>query len=239
MIERISCYDCRFFSPGAYGCANHQTAQKLGAFREWGEGICRRHTPRPGDRIKRADADERVCFAEWPQVMTDDWCGEFEPRNGHHCPDGCKCKPSCSPKIKDLCKNSGRRTTNVEKNHQKDFLLRMLCICGSFRHNKRGDADGNNRGKTKSLFCAAQNSRGGNDGRRRSRLTPSRFACVRRSGGRWSPTAGASAYRVPAPTWCVVAAVGRIVPTDTASGDKTKMYVPNPPHKPHKLGDFV
>ena len=115
MTERISCYDCRFFSPGAYGCANHQTAEKLGAFREWGEGICRRHTPRRGDRIKRADADERVCFAEWPQVMTDDWCGEFARRTpqgngnteGHACGTCPKGTGKCANRPEHMCNSTG------------------------------------------------------------------------------------------------------------------------------------
>ncbi len=104
MTTEMTCYDCRFFSPGENGCPSYLHNEELGEFEEAKEGICRRQTPRHGKTLKRPNGDEFVCFAEWPKVMHCDWCGKFEPRNGHHCPDGCQCKPSCSPKIKDLCK---------------------------------------------------------------------------------------------------------------------------------------
>ncbi len=91
MKNEVMYYNCRFFSPGAYGCASNMTAVKLGAFKEWGDGICRRHTPRQGNRVKRANAEEYVCLAEWPQVMTNDWCGEFEPRHTDGNTKECAC----------------------------------------------------------------------------------------------------------------------------------------------------
>jgi len=91
MAPEISCYNCRYFSPGAYGCDSNQTAANLGVYKKWGDGICRRLTPRQGTRVKRARADEYVCFAEWPQVMPNDWCGQFESRTANHNSDNHNC----------------------------------------------------------------------------------------------------------------------------------------------------
>lgn len=44
-------------------------------------GFCRRFAPRPKtaarDAMTESDFD---VLAWWPVTMTDDWCGEFEPR---------------------------------------------------------------------------------------------------------------------------------------------------------------
>lgn len=80
-MNEVCCYNCRFFSPGAYGCAPCDLESQLGEFEAGNEGICRRHTPRHGKTIKKPNGDEFVCFAEWPKVMVEDWCGEFERRH--------------------------------------------------------------------------------------------------------------------------------------------------------------
>ena len=76
----ISCYDCRYFSPGENGCPSYEHDKELSGFMAEDEGICRRHTPRHGKTIQRKNGDEFICFAEWPKVMACDWCGEFELR---------------------------------------------------------------------------------------------------------------------------------------------------------------
>jgi hypothetical protein len=84
MNDETICYNCRFFSPGQYGCAPYDLPSRLGEFEEDNEGLCRRHTPRHGETITRPNGDEFICFAEWPKVMACDWCGEFESRTQHH-----------------------------------------------------------------------------------------------------------------------------------------------------------
>lgn len=76
----MCCYNCRFFSPGDLGCSSYDHNDTLGEFKEGDEGICRRHTPRHGKTLTRKNGDEFVCFGEWPKVMVNDWCGEFQPR---------------------------------------------------------------------------------------------------------------------------------------------------------------
>jgi hypothetical protein len=94
MAIEMTCYECRFFSPGELGCPSYLHNEELGEFEEAKEGICRRHTPRHGKTLKRPNGDEFICFAEWPKVMHCDWCGEFERRHtdGHtkEC-DGANC----------------------------------------------------------------------------------------------------------------------------------------------------
>jgi hypothetical protein len=84
MSDEMTCFDCRYFSPGEYGCPSYVSDQDLGEFEEGKEGICRRHTPRHGKTIQKSNGDDFVCFAEWPKVMACDWCGEFESRTQHH-----------------------------------------------------------------------------------------------------------------------------------------------------------
>ena len=83
MTTEMTCYECRFFSPGENGCPSYQHNEELGEFEEAKEGLCRRQTPRHGKTLKRPNDDEFVCFAEWPKVMHCDWCGEFKPRLSH------------------------------------------------------------------------------------------------------------------------------------------------------------
>jgi len=40
-------------------------------------GLCRRHAPRPGTRLT---SDTEAGASPWPQVASDDWCGEWEPK---------------------------------------------------------------------------------------------------------------------------------------------------------------
>lgn len=83
MTTEITCYNCRFFSPGENGCPRYLHNEELGEFEEAREGICRRQTPRHGKTLKRPNGDEFVSFAEWPKVMHCDWCGKFKPRLSH------------------------------------------------------------------------------------------------------------------------------------------------------------
>ncbi len=84
MTDAMTCYHCRFFSPGEVGCPSYLHGQEIGDFEESKEGICRRHTPRHGKTIQRSNGDDFISFAEWPKVMASDWCGEFESRTQHH-----------------------------------------------------------------------------------------------------------------------------------------------------------
>ena len=83
MTDEMTCFDCRYFSPGDYGCPSYICAQQLGEFEEGKAGVCRRHTPRHGETLTHSNGQEFICFAQWPKVMACDWCGEFEPRTQH------------------------------------------------------------------------------------------------------------------------------------------------------------
>jgi hypothetical protein len=84
MSDEMTCFNCRYFSPGQAGCPSYLLDQEIGEFEEDKEGLCRRHTPRHGKTIPKPNGDDFVCFAEWPKVMACDWCGEFESRTAHH-----------------------------------------------------------------------------------------------------------------------------------------------------------
>ncbi len=81
MSEKITCFGCKFFSPGEHGCPSYYRDPVMDEFEEDITGICRRHIPRHGKTIKKSNGVEFICFAEWPKVMACDWCGEFEPRH--------------------------------------------------------------------------------------------------------------------------------------------------------------
>ncbi|NLW84514.1 MAG: hypothetical protein GXY41_08970 [Phycisphaerae bacterium] len=102
---QIACYHCRFFAAAGNGrVADNPTCNKE-PNRQGDSGFCHRAAPQHGRALEQPNGDRVIGFAEWPKVFTHDWCGEFEPRTAFHCPDGCPCNPSCSPKINDLCKN--------------------------------------------------------------------------------------------------------------------------------------
>ena len=103
--QRIACYDCRFFSAAGNGRAEYNPTGNKEPNRQGDIGFCHRDAPQHGRVLEHPNDDVVVGFAEWPKVFTHDWCGEFEPKTALQCPDGCQSKPSCTPKIKDLCKN--------------------------------------------------------------------------------------------------------------------------------------
>ena len=79
MNAEIECFNCRFFSREDTGRPTdaHEVipeGQSVSA-----EGECRRKPPRHGNTIIRKDRSEFICFGDWPKVLADDWCGEFEP----------------------------------------------------------------------------------------------------------------------------------------------------------------
>ena len=103
MTPRISCYDCRYFSANNNGRAGYNPTPPMDSYQEGVGGSCRRFSPQHGQVIEHPNGETVVGLAEWPRVFTHDWCGEFTPRTDFQCPDGCQCKSSCSPKIKDMC----------------------------------------------------------------------------------------------------------------------------------------
>lgn len=84
MTDEMTCYHCRFFSPGQTGCPSDLHDREIGKFEECQEGFCRRHPPRHGKTIPKPNGDNIVCLAKWPKVKARDWCGEFESRTQHH-----------------------------------------------------------------------------------------------------------------------------------------------------------
>lgn len=56
----LSCETCRYFD-----------------VRE-GNGICRRHPPRVF--VFQSERGDHLSVTEWPRVISDEWCGEIEPR---------------------------------------------------------------------------------------------------------------------------------------------------------------
>jgi hypothetical protein len=79
--EYQMCYDCRFFSPGDFGCPQDYLEKELP--KDWDEGlygVCRLNPPRHGDMIKRGDDEQWQFYGEWPRVMAVDWCGQFQQR---------------------------------------------------------------------------------------------------------------------------------------------------------------
>jgi hypothetical protein len=76
----------------------------MDTYQEGVGGFCHRWSPQHGRLLKQPNGDTVVGLGEWPKVFTHDWCGEFERRAVSTCDNGCQCKPSCSPKINELCK---------------------------------------------------------------------------------------------------------------------------------------
>ena len=62
------CGNCRFYS------ASHERKDG-GEWREVPHGQCYRYPP-------HALTTDRREFAFWPKVLSDNWCGEHEPREG-------------------------------------------------------------------------------------------------------------------------------------------------------------
>ncbi len=84
MSDEMTCYHCRFFSPGQAGCLSNLHDREISKFEECQEGFCRRHPPRHGKTIPKPNGDNIVCLAKWPKVMACDWCREFESRTAKH-----------------------------------------------------------------------------------------------------------------------------------------------------------
>ena len=103
--QRIACYDCRFFSAAGNGRAEYNPTGNKEPYRQGDGGFCHRDTPQHGRLLKTPDGDAVIGYAEWPKVFTHDWCGQFQRRTVSTCDNGCQCKPSCSPKIKEMCQN--------------------------------------------------------------------------------------------------------------------------------------
>lgn len=61
------CENCRYFCPNG----------------EQGDGDCRRHAPQPANvRYRHRDDDNARFVSWWPEVNSDDWCGDFEEIDG-------------------------------------------------------------------------------------------------------------------------------------------------------------
>jgi len=60
--QEQACLTCRFFDR---------------ATSDSEQGECRRHAPLPA---AVEDAELRVVDALWPQVLIEEWCGEWEPK---------------------------------------------------------------------------------------------------------------------------------------------------------------
>jgi len=76
------CFDCRFYSPGDYGCPmDEEESQIPKDGDDCLPGVCRRHPPLLGELVvNERDKEPWRTYGEWPKVMACDWCGEFQRR---------------------------------------------------------------------------------------------------------------------------------------------------------------
>lgn len=76
MSTYCECLNCRYFQDGR---GDQPAAESL--HRENGQcfnGTCHCHCPVPVDPGQN---DSVVNYAYWPAVLSDDWCGEFQPKS--------------------------------------------------------------------------------------------------------------------------------------------------------------
>ncbi len=75
-MNRIRCFDCKYFSPSAAGSSAENLTEK-----DWDEamlGECRRCPPRVGKYLGEGVLVDGYDYGQWPLVLASDWCGAFE-----------------------------------------------------------------------------------------------------------------------------------------------------------------